>query len=104
MVLSVVAFYAAVWAFLAVAAERHGFFDLRVYYGAMNYWIDGGGQLYDYLLPRTEYGFTYPPFAAVSMLPMAFLSWHVTILISLAMTVSTTVLMVYWFVGPMIRR
>jgi alpha-1,2-mannosyltransferase len=103
-VLTVLAFYAAVWAFLAVAAERHGFFDLRVYYGAMNYWIDGGGQLYDYLLPRTEYGFTYPPFAAVLMLPMAFLNWNLTIVISLAMTIVTAVLMIYWFVGPMVRR
>jgi alpha-1,2-mannosyltransferase len=100
----VLAFFAAVWGFLAVAAERHGFFDLRVYDGAMNFWVHDGGSLYDYLLPRTEYGFTYPPFAAVAMLPMAFLSWHTTIAISLAMTVVVSVVMIYWFVAPIARR
>src|SRR5258706_6851204 len=39
-------------------AERHGFFDLQVYYGAINYWAHGGGSLYDYLLPLNTYGFT----------------------------------------------
>src|SRR3954454_23199924 len=71
-VVTVLVFFVAVWAFLAAFAERHGFFDLRVYYGAVNFWVSGGGQVYDYLLPQTEYGFTYPPFAAVIMTPMAF--------------------------------
>ena len=46
--------------FLAV---RHGFFDLDVYHGAINYWVHDGGSLYDYLKPFSTYGFTYPPFA-----------------------------------------
>ena len=62
----------AVGAFLTVAAVRHGFFDLRVYHGAINYWAHDGGLLYDYLLPKSTYGFTYPPFAAIVMLQMAF--------------------------------
>ena len=35
--------------FLAFAAVRHGFFDLKVYYGAINYWVHDGGELYDFL-------------------------------------------------------
>jgi alpha-1,2-mannosyltransferase len=103
-VLIVVAFYVAVWAFLAVAAARNGYFDLKVYYGAMNYWVHGGGQLYDYLVPQTEYGFTYPPFAAGLMLPMAFMSWHAAIAVSVALNVVVIVAMLGWLVGPVIQR
>jgi alpha-1,2-mannosyltransferase len=53
--------------FLAV---RHGFFDLRVYHGAINYWVHDGGSIYDFVLPFSTYGFTYPPFAALLMLPI----------------------------------
>jgi alpha-1,2-mannosyltransferase len=97
-------FLAFVAAFVALVSERHGYFDLGVYDGAMNYWIKGGGQLYDYLLPNTEYGFTYPTFAAVLMAPMAFLNWHVVIAISLVMTLSVTGWMIYTFVAPIARR
>jgi len=103
-VVTVLVFFVAVWAFLAKFAERHGYFDLRVYYGAVNFWVSGGGQVYDYLLPQTEYGFTYPPFAAVIMTPMAFVGWHLAITISLLMTLAVTVTMLYWLVGPIIRR
>jgi alpha-1,2-mannosyltransferase len=48
-----------------------GWFDLYVYYGTIEDWLRHGGQVYDYLLPGTPYGFTYPPFAALCMLPMA---------------------------------
>lgn len=103
-VVTVLVFFVAVWAFLAEFAERHGFFDLRVYYGAVNFWVSGGGQVYDYLLPQTEYGFTYPPFAAVVMTPMAWVGWHLAITISLLMTVAVTITMLFWLVGPIIRR
>jgi alpha-1,2-mannosyltransferase len=103
-VLGALAFGAFVWAFLAVAAVRHGYFDLRVYYGALNYWVHGGGQLYDYLLPRTEYGFTYPPFAALVMLPMAYLGWEAAIAVSLVLSVGATLFILFWLVGPVIRR
>src|SRR5690242_14398515 len=68
--LIVVAVWAVVWAFLTVAAAHNGFFDLKVYYGAMDYWVNRGGDIYDYLTPGTPYGFTYPPFAAALMSPM----------------------------------
>jgi alpha-1,2-mannosyltransferase len=103
-VLAVLALAGAVWAFLSVAAVRHGFFDLKVYYGAINHWAHRGGELYDYVKPDSEYGFTYPPFAALSMLPMAVVPWPVAITISATLTVVSTLVMLFWFVDPIARR
>src|SRR6185369_2369190 len=99
-VAAVLALAAAALAFVWYAAVRHGFFDLKVYYGAINFWAHGGGELYDYLKPDSEYGFTYPPFAALTMLPMALVPWPVAITISAAMTVASTLLMLFWLVDP----
>jgi len=93
-----------VFAFVAALAARHGFFDLRVYYGALNYWADGRGSIYDYLLPGSTYGFTYPPFAALAMLPMAVTPWQMAIVISVTASVVTTVILLYWLVDPVARR
>jgi alpha-1,2-mannosyltransferase len=85
-------------------AVGHGAFDLRVYYGAVNYWAHGRGQLYDYLLPLNKYGFTYPPFAAVTMLPMAVLPLGVVVAFAAAGTVVSTLIVLYLFVAPVARR
>lgn len=103
-VLIVAGLTVAVAAFLSVAAIRHGFFDLRVYYGAMRYWVLDDGLIYDWLKPDSKYGFTYPPFAAVVMLPMAYLSWPVTIVVSATATALTGALLLYWLVDPISRR
>jgi alpha-1,2-mannosyltransferase len=100
----VVALFLCTWAFDAAMAVRHGFFDLKVYYGALNYWMHGTGEIYDYLLAPTKYGFTYPPFAALMMLPMAYVSWHVAIAISMVLTVGASVAVLYWLVEPLARR
>jgi alpha-1,2-mannosyltransferase len=94
----------AVAGFLAAFAERHGFFDLKVYYGAVNYWVHDGGSLYDYLKPNSKYGFTYPTFAAITMLPMAFVPWGVAITISLLLTVAASVWLLWRLVDPVARR
>ena len=57
-----------------------------VYHGAVDYWVHDGGEIYDYVKPGTRYGFTYPPFAALAMLPMAFLPWWLAIVVSVAAT------------------
>ncbi|WP_045743518.1 glycosyltransferase 87 family protein [Actinoplanes rectilineatus] len=89
---------------VVLAARRNGFFDSKVYYGAIQYWFRGdGGMVYDWLRPGTPYGFTYPPFAGLVMLPMAYLPfWPVVVLACLG-TVLTTALLVWWLAGPMIR-
>ncbi|MFR9799528.1 glycosyltransferase 87 family protein [Streptomyces sp. MS06] len=73
--LLVVALGSAVAVFTATVPLLRDWFDLRVYYGAVGSWVHHGGRLYDYRVPGTGYGFTYPPFAAVAMLPMALLRW-----------------------------
>jgi alpha-1,2-mannosyltransferase len=94
----------AVSAFLSVAATRHGFFDLRVYHGAVNYWVHDGGEIYDYLKPNSKYGFTYPPFAALIMVPLAYLGWHGAIVVSVAASVLATAVVLWWLVDPVARR
>jgi alpha-1,2-mannosyltransferase len=64
---------AAAVVFAAVAIKLFGrqyiFFDMAIYHGAVEWWL-AGGELYDYVSP-SGLGFTYPPFAAMVMLPMA---------------------------------
>jgi len=87
--------------FLAV---RHGFFDLDVYHGAVNYWVHDGGSIYDFVKPFSTYGFTYPPFAALVMLPMAISPWALTIVVSCLACAVVSVTLIYWFVDPIARR
>jgi len=53
-----------------VNSPWHRFFDLRVYRGAVRWWLQGR-PLYDFVLPHTSKGFTYPPFAVLVLLPSA---------------------------------
>lgn len=56
---------AVVWTFDA----HYRFFDMAIYQGAVRWWAEGG-DLYSYQAPvRGRLGFTYPPFAAVVLLP-----------------------------------
>ncbi|MFF2060747.1 glycosyltransferase 87 family protein [Streptomyces sp. NPDC058200] len=90
--------------FLATVPLHRDFFDVGVYYGTVGDWVHHDGGIYDYLRPGTTYGFTYPPFAAVSMLPMALVSWPVAVGISIALSVVASALLLHWLAGPVIRR
>ena len=90
--------------FLVFVPGKRGFFDVGVYHGAVNLWLRDGGGLYDYLRPPTHYGFTYPPFAALVMSPMALLGWHPTIVVSFMLSVFAGALLLRWLVGPMAER
>jgi alpha-1,2-mannosyltransferase len=103
-VLKLVGLAAVVGTFLTLVAVRHGYFDLRVYHGAINYWVHDGGLLYDYLLPESTYGFTYPPFAAMVMAPMAYTPWHLAIVLTCIACVAATGVLLYWLVDPVSRR
>jgi alpha-1,2-mannosyltransferase len=87
---------------VAIATWRN-FFDLFVYHGAVSYWVDGG-PIYDFVAPQSTYGFTYTPFAALIMLPLALVPWPVAIAASVIAVISVTILVVGWFVLPMARR
>ena len=83
---------------VALAPGHRGWFDVGVYYGTVHYWLDSGGQVYDYLRPGTVYGFTYPPFAVVSMLPMELVSWHTAVAVSILLNTAASMLLLYWLV------
>jgi alpha-1,2-mannosyltransferase len=75
-----------------------------VYFGAVNYWLHGRGEVYDYLKPFSKYGFTYPPFAALTMSPMAILPWWAVNALSIAGSVVTTLVVLDWFLRPLVDR
>jgi alpha-1,2-mannosyltransferase len=90
--------------FLVTVPLHRDFFDVAVYYGTVGDWVHHGGGIYDYLKPGTHYGFTYPPFAAVAMLPMVLLPWPVAVGISIALSAAASVLLLRWLVDPAVRR
>ncbi|WP_105972619.1 glycosyltransferase 87 family protein [Streptomyces geranii] len=102
--LLVLALAAAVTVFTATVPLLRGWFDLRVYYGTIDTWVHHGGRIYDYQVPGTTYGFTYPPFAAVSMLPMALLGLHAAITAALLLNLAALVAVVRMTAGPVLRR
>jgi alpha-1,2-mannosyltransferase len=56
---------------VAVFDAHYRFFDMVIYHDAIRWWVHGG-DLYDYAAPvRGRLGFTYPPFAALVLLPVA---------------------------------
>jgi alpha-1,2-mannosyltransferase len=81
----------------------HHFFDLRVYHGAVDWWL-AGQPLYSFLLPRTRYGFTYPPFAAVVMTPLAAVSEPVAGVLSTVASAVVLGVTTWWLVAPVARR
>ncbi|KUO17811.1 glycosyltransferase 87 family protein [Streptomyces dysideae] len=86
--LLVLALALVVTAFTATVPLLRDWFDLRVYYGTVDAWTHRGGRIYDYRVPGTAYGFTYPPFAAVGMLPMALVDWHTAIALALLLNLA----------------
>ncbi|PSM40528.1 hypothetical protein C6Y14_25515 [Streptomyces dioscori] len=97
----------AVTVFTATVPLLRDWFDLRVYHGAVDTWIHHGGHLYDYRVPGTTYGFTYPPFAAVGMLPMALLGLQTAIAVGLLLNLAATGFVLhtlYVLTGRRLRR
>lgn len=86
------------------SAAYHGFFDSKVYSGAVRYWFRDGGMVYDWLRAGTPYGFTYPPFAGLLMAPMAFLQFPVILVVAGLATVASTVALTWWLIAPAVRR
>ncbi|MFJ1704733.1 glycosyltransferase 87 family protein [Kitasatospora sp. NPDC088346] len=89
--------------FLAVIPGHRGWFDVGVYYGTVRHWT-GGGHLYDYVHPNSTMGFTYPPFAAVCMLPMTLVGWHTAVAVSVVLSALAAAALLRWLVDPVARR
>ncbi|MFJ8199403.1 glycosyltransferase 87 family protein [Streptomyces sp. NPDC096152] len=101
---AVLALAAAVTAFTATVPLLRDWFDLRVYYGTVDSWVHHGGRIYDYRVPGTAYGFTYPPFAAVCMLPMALVGWHTAVAVALLLNLAALAVVLGVLAGPGRRR
>jgi alpha-1,2-mannosyltransferase len=86
-----------------VVWELNGYFDIRVYHGAINSWVNGG-DLYAYTESGTRYGYTYPPFAGLTMLPMSLVSFWAAAVVSLVSTVAASAMVFHWLVSPIARR
>ncbi|WP_238016803.1 glycosyltransferase 87 family protein [Dactylosporangium sp. AC04546] len=76
---------AVVWLVVGAGQDRYGnrhnFSDLRIYHLAVRWWRDGR-PLYDFSVPdptQGSLGFTYPPFAAMMLRPLAGFAWPVPV-------------------------
>jgi hypothetical protein len=92
----------AVWAVRAFG-RQYDFFDLRIYHGAVVWWTEGG-DLYQFVAPRTMLGFTYPPFSALAMLPMAVLGTQAAGWVNALLNLSALALILFTIVGPIADR
>ncbi|MFD4557705.1 glycosyltransferase 87 family protein [Streptomyces sp. NPDC058469] len=102
--LLVLALAVVVAVFTATVPLLRDWFDLRVYYGTVHTWLHHGGRIYDYRVPGTTYGFTYPPFAAVSMAPMAYLGLGTAIGAGLVLNLAALAVVLRILAGPGWRR
>ncbi|GHJ41354.1 glycosyltransferase 87 family protein [Streptomyces sp. TS71-3] len=87
--------------FTATVPLFRDWFDLYVYWGTVHSWVWHGGQIYDFVIPGTQYGFTYPPFAAVCMLPLALMSSPVAVCAILVLNVAASAFIVRTLLGRM---
>src|SRR2546430_6065446 len=90
--------FAAIWAIDAYG-RHYDFFDLKIYHGAMVWWTHGG-NLYDFVSPGTTLGFTYPPFAALVMAPMAILPTMAAGWMNTLVSLSAPTLLLAWLLVP----
>jgi alpha-1,2-mannosyltransferase len=98
---TVLALIGATAAFTATVPLFRDWFDLYVYYGTVHSWVWHGGRIYDFVMPGTHYGFTYPPFAAVAMLPLALMSRPVAVGAALALNVAAAGVVLRTLLGRM---
>jgi alpha-1,2-mannosyltransferase len=82
--------------FLATVPLFRHFFDLGVYRGAVRFWLLDGGDLYAFQYRGTAYGFTYPPFAALALSPLALFSWPVAVAASVLVNAGAVVRLLRW--------
>lgn len=100
----VLALAAAVTVFTATVPLLRDFFDLRVYYGTVHTWIGHGARIYDYRVPGTPYGFTYPPFAALLMLPLVTVGRGTAVVGSVLVNLAALAFVLRVLAGPRWRR
>jgi alpha-1,2-mannosyltransferase len=88
---------------LVVTRPWHNWFDLTVYRGATSWWLHGH-PLYTYEHPGSEYGFTYPPFATLLLLPFALVGLRTAEALHLTACLAVVVAVTAWLMRPVARR
>lgn len=104
--IAVVAVVAAAVPVVYLLASPHHFYDLKIYMSAMRWWA-AGNPLYDYVQPDFLQGklyFTYPPFAALLLLPFAGLRIGATVAIFTALSMVAVAVTTWWLVTPVADR
>ncbi|WP_239107262.1 glycosyltransferase 87 family protein [Spirilliplanes yamanashiensis] len=95
--------FVAGWLAVRAFGRGYHFFDMKIYLGALRHWVDGE-DLYRYAAPVSGLGFTYPPFAAIVMLPIAFLTATVAGWINLLASVAALWLVLSALLAPIAGR
>jgi alpha-1,2-mannosyltransferase len=90
-------------AFLSPLHVWHGAFDLKVYRGAVLWWLHHR-PLYTFHRNATKYGFTYPPFAALVMLPWATVTQTTAVVLNEVVSGLVLVGTTWWLVSPIAAR
>jgi uncharacterized membrane protein len=93
----------AAWLAVQEYGRPYNFFDMRIYHGALVWWTQGG-DLYQYIAPHTTLGFTYPPFAALTMLPMAAFSTVDAAWLNVVFGLATLLFVCAALLGPLCAR
>jgi alpha-1,2-mannosyltransferase len=88
---------------VALRPVWHHTFDLRVYRGAVRWWLEGH-PVYDFVRPHTEKGFTYPPFAVLVLLPVALGTETTATVLLTTVSGGLVVLTTWWLVIPVADR
>jgi alpha-1,2-mannosyltransferase len=86
--------------------NRHHYYDLRIYDEAIRWWA-GGQPLYSFShFDRIQgpLGFTYPPFAALLMYPMAWVSLGTVETVVLVANLAALAVTTVWLVVPLADR
>ena len=82
---------------------RNHFFDLLIYRDAMRWW-EAGNPLYEFFQPDETQGrleFTYPPFAAFLLRPLAWLTEKQTVWVYVVIALAALAASVWWLVRPL---
>jgi alpha-1,2-mannosyltransferase len=101
----VAALSAAGWVMLhhGVKAPWHSYFDLTIYRRSLDWWL-AGRPLYAFPRPHARFGFTYPPFAALLLAPLALVSERAAEVTHTAACAVVVLVSTWWLVAPVARR
>ena len=94
---------AAAWWAVGRYGRPYDFFDMKIYHGAMVWWTSGR-DLYEFVAPHTTLGYTYPPFAALVMAPMALVSAVTAGWVNLVLSLLALAMVLGWALGPLTDR